>query len=194
METKPTLILASASPRRHDLLTAAGIPHTVLTADTDESIPEGIAPEEAVQLLSAKKAAAVLPLVPAGTPVLAADTVVALDGVILGKPKNEADAFSMLSSLSGRVHTVYTGVTVTDGTKTVTSFAATAVHMRPLSEAEITAYIKTGEPMDKAGAYGIQGRAVFFVTRIVGDYANVVGLPLSLVGEILSREFSYPLF
>ena len=188
------LILASASPRRHELLTAAGIPHTVKTADTDESLPDGIAPEEAVQLLSAKKAAAVAPLVPAGSLVLAADTVVALDKKILGKPRDEADALRMLSALSGRAHTVYTGVTVTDGAKTVTAFAATAVHMRPLSDEEILAYIKTGEPMDKAGAYGIQGRAVFFVTRIEGDYANVVGLPVSLVGEILAREFSYPLF
>ena len=189
-----TLILASASPRRHDLLSAAGICHTVLTQNTDESLPYGTAPEKAVELLSAQKAAAVLPISPAGAVILAADTVVALDGEILGKPQNEADAKRMLFALSGRDHYVYTGVTVTDGKKTVTRHQKTTVRMRSLSESEIDAYIKTGEPMDKAGAYGIQGRASLFVSGIDGDYANVVGLPVSLVGEILRLDFAFPLF
>lgn len=188
------LILASASPRRHDLLTAAGIPHTVLSADTDESLPSGIAPHEAVEILSARKAEAILPIAPAGSIILAADTVVTLDGGILGKPRDELDAKRMLLSLSGREHHVFTGVTVTDGMKTVTRHAKTAVRMRIISEEEIDAYIKTGEPMDKAGAYGIQGRAAFFVSGIEGDYANVVGLPVSLVGEILRIDFAFPLF
>ena len=120
--------------------------------------------------------------------------MVALDGGILGKPKNEADAKHMLESLSGREHHVYTGITMTDGAKSVTTHARTTVSMRTLTDAEIDAYIATGEPMDKAGAYGIQGRASLFVTGIEGDYANVVGLPVSLVGEILKEQFQLPLF
>ncbi|MBQ8747014.1 MAG: septum formation inhibitor Maf [Clostridia bacterium] len=194
MTNETNLILASASPRRHELLTAAGIPHTVLTADTDESLPDGILPHEAVEMLSLKKAQAVLPIAPDDAIILAADTVVALDGGILGKPQDEADAKHMLESLSGREHHVYTGVTVTDGKTTVTTHARTTVRMRTLTDAEIDAYIATGEPMDKAGAYGIQGRASLFVTGIEGDYANVVGLPVSLVGEILKEQFQLPLF
>lgn len=188
------LILASASPRRHELLTAVGLAHTVLTSEADESLPAGITPAEAVEMLSARKAKAVLPLAPAGALIVAADTVVALDGEILGKPRDERDAHRMLSALSRREHHVYTGVTVTDGEKTVTAHACTAVRMREITEAEIDAYIRTGEPMDKAGAYGIQGRAALFVRGIEGDYANVVGLPLSLLGDILGRDFGYPLF
>ncbi len=188
------LILASASPRRHELLTAAGLTHIVLTSEADETLPAGISPADAVEMLSARKAAAVLPLAPTGTLTVAADTVVALNGEILGKPKDETDAKRMLTALSGREHHVYTGVTVTDGTKTVTAHACTAVRMRTVAPAEIDAYIRTGEPMDKAGAYGIQGRAALFVTSIEGNYANVVGLPLSLLGDILSREFGFPLF
>ncbi len=194
MQKKTKLILASASPRRHELLTAAGIAHTVLTADTDESLPDGIPPQQAVEMLSAKKAAAVLPIAPADSIILAADTVVALDSNILGKPKDEADALRMLTSLSGRSHDVYTGVTLTNGQTTVTAHAKTAVTMRNIPEAEIVSYIKTGEPMDKAGAYGIQGRAALFVTGITGNYANVVGLPVSLVGDILREHFHYDLF
>ncbi len=194
MTNEMKLILASASPRRHELLTVAGIPHTVLTSDADESLPVGIAPADAVEMLSARKAAAVLPIAPDGAIVLAADTVVALDGEILGKPTDEADAKRMLTALSGREHHVFTGVTVTNGTKSVTMHARTSVRMRDLPPDEIAAYIATREPMDKAGAYGIQGRASLFVTGIEGDYANVVGLPVSLVGEILKNHFGYSLF
>lgn len=188
------LILASASPRRHELLTAAGLAHTVLTSEADETLPAGISPADAVEMLSARKANAVLPLAPAEAITVAADTVVSLNGEILGKPKDEADAKRMLSALSGQEHHVYTGVTVTDGTKTVTAHACTVVRMREITPAEINAYVRTGEPMDKAGAYGIQGRAALFVSGIEGDYANVVGLPLSLTGDILRREFGYSLF
>lgn len=188
------LILASASPRRHELLTAAGLAHTVLTSEADETLPAGISPADAVEMLSARKAAAVLPIAPEGSLIVAADTVVALAGEILGKPKDEADASRMLTALSDGEHHVYTGVTVTDGVKTVTAHACTAVRMRKITRAEIDAYIRTGEPMDKAGAYGIQGRAALFVSGIEGDYANVVGLPLSLLGDILTREFGRPLF
>ncbi len=193
MTNDKILILASASPRRHELLTAAGIAHTVLTADTDESLPDGISPDKAVEMLSRKKAQAVLPIAPDGGIVLAADTVVALDGVILGKPKDKADAKRMLAALSGGEHHVYTGVTLTDGKISVTAHARTTVRMRALTETEIDAYIETGEPMDKAGAYGIQARASLFVTGIEGDYANVVGLPVSLVGDILRKKFEFPL-
>lgn len=194
MKNETKLILASASPRRHELLTAAGIPHTVLTSDADEALPDGILPHEAVEMLSARKAAAVLPIAPKGAVILAADTVVALNGEILGKPTDKADASRMLAALSGGAHHVFTGVTVTDGTKTVTAHTKTAVRMRVITPAEIDAYIATGEPMDKAGAYGIQGRAALFVTGIEGDYANVVGLPVSQVGEILKNHFGYSLF
>ena len=185
METKPLLILASASPRRHELLTAAGIPHTVKTADTDESLPDGIAPEEAVQLLSAKKAAAVAPLVPAGSLVLAADTVVALDKKILGKPRDEADAYRMLHLLSGRAHQVMTGLTVLRGDRAVTCTEVTDIHFRPLSQGEIARYVATGEPMDKAGAYGIQGGAALFAENMQGDYYNVMGLPVCRLWQML---------
>lgn len=194
MTTKTTLILASASPRRHELLTAAGIPHTVLTADVDESLPHGISPHEAVKTLSLRKARAVLPLAPKGAIVLAADTVVALGGEILGKPKDKEDARRMLTALSGREHHVFTGITLTDGEKSLTAHERTTVRMRKLTPAEIDAYIATGEPMDKAGAYGIQARASLFVTGIEGDYANVVGLPVRLVGDLLSQQFGCPLF
>lgn len=194
MKNETTLILASASPRRHELLTAAGIPHTVLTADVDESFPHGIAPHETVERLSLRKARAVLPLAPQDSIILAADTVVALDGEILGKPKNEDDARRMLSALSDREHHVYTGITLTNGEKSFSAHERTTVRMRKITPAEIDAYIATGEPMDKAGAYGIQARASLFVTGIEGDYANVVGLPVRLVGDILSRQFGYPLF
>ncbi len=187
------LILASASPRRHELLTAAGIAHTVLTAEVDESLPDGILPHAAVEMLSLKKALAVLPLAPSGSIVLAADTVVAKDGEILGKPKDKADAKRMLTALSGSEHHVFTGVTLTNGEKTVTAHMKTAVHMRPLSEAEIDAYIETGEPMDKAGAYGIQSRASLFVQSIDGDYANVVGLPVCLLGQMMHEAFGISL-
>ena len=119
--------------------------------------------------------------------VIAADTVVCLDDEILGKPADEADARRMLRALSGRDHRVFTGVTAARGGTVLSAFEETAVHFRPLDEREIDAYIATGEPMDKAGAYGIQGRAALFVRAIEGDYFNVVGLPLCRLGEILKK-------
>lgn len=184
------IILASASPRRREILTTLGIPHRIVVSDADEALPAGLTPAEAVEMLAARKAAAVAPLVPADAVILAADTVVAVDGDILGKPRDAADAAAMLRQLSGRAHTVYTGVAVRRGAHALTAHEATEVRFAPLSEAEIAAYIATGEPADKAGAYAIQGRAARFIEGITGDYFNVVGLPAHRVCVMLEEMFS----
>ncbi len=171
-------ILASASPRRKELLEKAGYTFAVLVSDADETLPDGISPEEAVRLNAARKAQAVSALHP-GDVVLGCDTVVAIGGKILGKPRSAAEAKEMLRQLSGRTHTVYSGVCITDGTKETVFAVATDVTFYALSEATIDAYAATGEPMDKAGAYGIQGLGCVLVREISGDYSNVVGLPLS---------------
>ena len=191
-----TLILASGSPRRREILQNAGIPFTVLPSDADETLPKGTAPEEAVRLLSRRKADAALRKAPPGAVVLAADTVVAAFGdagveVILGKPHTPERATAMLRMLSGRTHRVLTGVTVTDGEKTVTDVVSTSVVMRRLSDAEIERYVSTGAPLDKAGAYGIQERAGVFVRELHGEYFNVVGLPLARTAEILRDDFGF---
>ena len=185
------LILASASPRRHEILNTAGIPHTVRTADADETLPAGISPEAAVEMLSARKAAAALNSAGKDEIILAADTVVSLDGEILGKPASAEDARRMLSALSGRTHAVFTGITVTDGQRTVTVHEKTTVRMRILHADEIDDYIASGDPLDKAGAYGYQSLAGIFVAGIEGDYFNVVGLPLCRTASILREEFGY---
>ena len=180
----PPIILASASPRRRDLLLGMGLTFTVKCADVDESIPEGMWPQEAVEMLSRRKAEAV----PSeDAVVIAADTVVALGDLILGKPQDEAHARRMLCMLSGRTHEVFTGVTVAYRGKLLTDSAATSVTFRTMTDDDITAYIKTGEPMDKAGAYGIQGLGGALVTEIEGDFDNVVGLPCRLLAEMLSK-------
>ena len=171
-------ILASASPRRKELLEKAGYTFAVLVSDADETLPDGISPEEAVRLNAARKAQAVSALHP-GDVVLGCDTVVAIGGKILGKPRSAAEAKEMLRQLSGRTHTVYSGVCITDGTKKTVFAVATDVTFYALSEVTIDAYAATGEPMDKAGAYGIQGLGCVLVREISGDYSNVVGLPLS---------------
>lgn len=179
------LILASNSPRRADILTQGGFTFTKRTADTDESLPAGIPPAEAVERLAALKGQAVEWR--AGEVILSADTVVVYDGQILGKPKDEADACRMLRMLSGNTHSVFTGVYITSGEKTFVFHEETAVTFFPLTDAEITAYVQSGEPMDKAGAYGIQGRGALFVERIHGDYLNVVGLPLARTANYLKE-------
>lgn len=174
------IILASNSPRRKELLTQAGIDFEVIAADVEE-ITTKTKPNEVVEELSQIKAKAVA-LVNPGRLVLAADTVVAFDGAILGKPKDEEDAFKMLTMLSGNTHQVYTGVTFIDADGIVNTFSeCTDVTMYENSEALIKAYIATKEPMDKAGAYGIQGKGAVLVKDIKGDYNNVVGLPLARV-------------
>lgn len=171
-------ILASASPRRKQLLEQAGYAFEIVVSDADESLPAGITPEKAVRLNAARKAQAVAETNP-GAVVLGCDTVVAIDGEILGKPQDEAEAKAMLRRLSGNTHTVYSGVCITDGTTETVFAVATDVTFYALSERTIDAYAATKEPMDKAGAYGIQGLGCVLVKEISGDYSNVVGLPLS---------------
>ena len=168
-----------------------GLDFIVRVADIDETMdPKGSAFVE-VARVSRRKALAV-PREP-GDVVIAADTIVVCDGRVLGKPKDEEDAFEMLSMLSGRFHEVMTGITVLRDRESITHTETTRVHFRRLLPEEIRAYIATGEPMDKAGAYGIQGGAAFFIDEIMGDYYNVMGLPLCCLGTIL-RELKLPVW
>ncbi len=183
------LVLASASPRRAELLRAAGIDFDSMPADVDESMHDGESPEQYVQRVANAKACGVLAR-SHGRPVVAADTVVVVDGKILGKPADAADATRMLKLLSGKRHQVLTAVSVSlggpeDACPAATAIERTTVEFASLSDAEIAEYVQSGEPMDKAGAYAIQGRASRFVTRIEGSYANVVGLPVALVYNLL---------
>jgi septum formation protein len=179
------LILASASPRRQELLRGAGIPFAVQPAEIDETPRKGEAPELYARRVAGEKAEAVAGKRPEEV-VLAADTIVIVDDEILGKPRDQRDAARMLQSLSGREHQVLTAVAlVVPGRGMETKCSTTRVHFRKLKEEEIQEYIASGEPMDKAGAYAIQGGAASWVTRLDGDYSNVVGLPLMLVAEML---------
>lgn len=186
-------ILASMSPRRRELLSAMGLNFDVCPADIDENI--GITdPKLLVRELALLKAGHIAKEhVGENVIVIAADTVVAADGEILGKPKDEDDAFRMLTMLSGRKHTVYTGYCCADAMtgRTTAKYAATDVYFRDLKEDEIRAYIATGEPMDKAGAYGIQGGASPFVRALDGEYENVVGLPVAALKALLCEEFTF---
>ncbi len=173
------LVLASQSPRRSDILRQAGIPFTVRVADVDESVLPGESPRAYVRRLAEAKARAVR-AAPEET-VLGADTTVVIDGEILAKPVDAADARRMLALLSGRRHEVLTGICLLRAGDAVCDCATTEVVFAPLSEREIAEYVASGEPMDKAGAYAIQGLASKFVERIEGDYFNVMGLPVALV-------------
>jgi septum formation protein len=180
------VILASSSPRRDKLLRQIGLEFEVVAADIDEILDPGIDPEILVQNLSYDKAFYVAGKLKNNSIIIGADTVVLKDR-ILGKPSDKEEAFKMLKFLQGDWHEVLTGITVLDSTnnKFVKAFEKTRVKMRPLSDSVIEAYVETGEPMDKAGAYGIQGRAAIFVERIEGCYTNVVGLPLLRLASIL---------
>lgn len=181
------LILASASPRRRELLGYFGLPFKVIPAAGPETPPDGADADRTVFYLSLAKARQVARDHP-GALVIGADTVVEIDGRILGKPRDEADAKRMLRMLSGREHQVRTGVSlVRDGAFYRTRTEMTRVFFREMTEAEIDAYVATGESMDKAGAYGYQGRAGIYVERIEGDFFNVVGLPLCLLGKMFSE-------
>ena len=177
------LILASASPRRQELLKLFGLPFVVRVADIDETMDPHLSPCDEVARVSRCKAAAV----PRGEDdvVIAADTIVVCEGKVLGKPKIEEEAFAMLRLLSGRDHQVMTGVTVLRGEEIVSFTEITDLHFRELSDREIARYVTSGEPMDKAGSYGIQGGAALFCTHMVGDYYNVMGLPVCRLGQIL---------
>lgn len=180
------MILASQSPRRRELLSLITADFRVIPAKGEEILPDGIAPSEAVVLLSRQKAAEIYREYKNET-IIASDTVVAIDGKILGKPTDEADAAAMLRLLSGRTHSVFTGVCIIAPDGSEKSFAEeTTVEFWPLSDELIEDYVKSGEPMDKAGAYGIQDSGALLVKRINGDYYNVMGLP---VGR-LYRELS----
>ena len=179
------LILASQSPRRKELLGLFHIPFTVCVADIDETMDLHKPVYDEVARVSCAKAQAV-----ACDPedvVIAADTVVVCDGQVLGKPADKADAYRMLRLLSGRDHQVMTGMTVLRGDKKLTCTEVTDIHFRELSDREIYSYIETGEPMDKAGSYGIQGGAALFVQRLNGDYYNVMGLPVCRLALALQQ-------
>ena len=177
------LVLASASPRRAELLHAAGFTFDVIPADVDERMLPDESPAQYVRRLAEAKANAIRPLA-AGRTVLGADTIVVVGGRVFGKPDDAEDARRMLRELSGRTHAVLTGVAIIGQTRCI-DVAETSVEFSELTPEEIDWYIATGEPMDKAGAYAIQGRAARFVTRIDGSYSNVVGLPISLVYALL---------
>lgn len=179
------LILASASPRRKELLNLFHIPFAIRAADIDETMDLAKPPFEEVGRVSALKALAVPR--EEGDIVIAADTIVVCEGKVLGKPRSGAEAVRMLTALSGRDHQVMTGCTVLAGQRQETFTEVTDLHFRPLSRKEIEKYVATGEPMDKAGSYGIQGGAALFCERMVGDYYNVMGLPVCRLYETLQR-------
>ena len=183
------IVLASASPRRRDLLETLEIgPFSVCPAEGGEQAPDTDDPEAIVTALSGRKAEEVFGRVGPDALVIAADTIVCCDGEVLGKPRDEEDAFRMLRLLSGRGHEVYTGICLLDRDGPVCGAEKTRVFFRELSDGEIRRYIETGEPMDKAGGYGIQGKAALFVRAIEGDYFNVVGLPLCRLGRMLAAK------
>lgn len=184
-----TIILASQSPRRQELLTGMGLaPFIVRPAQGEETAPPGLSPQALVEVLSAQKAAEVASTAHPQDLIVAADTVVAVGGRVLGKPRDRQQAQEMLGALSGRSHMVYTGVTVRQGDRILTGHEGTQVTFRALTQEEICRYVDTGEPMDKAGAYGIQGYGALLVEGIRGDYFNVVGLPVGLLHQML-RSF-----
>ena len=183
--TDKTLILASASPRRRELLGLTGLPFTIDAPDVDETC--SLAPREAVKELSRRKALAAAALHP-GCVILAADTLVSVDEKALGKPRDAEDAFRMLSLLSGRWHQVYTGVTVVDADGTLYREADTTdVHFEPMTDDAIRRYIATKEPMDKAGAYAVQGIAGLWIDQLRGSHTNVIGLPMALTRRLLEQ-------
>ena len=182
------IILASQSPRRRELLERMGVrDFRIVTPDIDEHMDRDLPPQELVGRISLEKALAVQEQEGNSPIIIAADTVVALDGAVLGKPADQLEAFKMLSTLSGCRHQVYTGVTVLRGEERYTVSEETTVSFRELTSEEIDRYIATGEPMDKAGAYGIQGYGALLVEGIQGDYYNVMGLPVCRLGCLLRQ-------
>ena len=180
------IVRASGSPRRQELLGRMGITDlTVRVPEVEESYPAGLSPEETVCYISREKSDAARLLCDENELIITADTMVFLDDKRLGKPKDEAQALEMLTALAGRRHTVCTGVTVRRGNVILTRAQSTDVYFRPATERELRAYIRTGEPMDKAGAYGVQGKGSLLVRRIDGDFFNVMGLPVEMLAEML---------
>lgn len=180
------IVLASGSPRRQELLVRMGISDfDIRVPEVEERYPEGLSPEETVCYISREKSDAARLLCGPEEIIITADTMVFLDEKRLGKPKNEEDALAMLTALAGRQHTVCTGVTVRQGERILTAAEHTDVYFHPATESQLRAYIRTGEPMDKAGAYGVQGKGALLVERIDGDFFNVMGLPVSLLSDLL---------
>ncbi|WP_281889060.1 nucleoside triphosphate pyrophosphatase [Paenibacillus sp. YYML68] len=193
-EQKVRIILASSSPRRQELLALIGLPFRVQSSDADESTEEGLDPHQIVEQLAERKARAVLEqgrasgTLESDAVIIGSDTIVVQDGHVLGKPKDEADALHMLRMLQGREHEVYTGIAcilTTDGSARL-AHERTVVRMKSADDERLRRYIATGEPMDKAGSYGIQGFGATLVERIEGDYFSVVGLPVSKLYDMLS--------
>ena len=181
------IILASKSPRRKEILDTLGFEYRCVPADTDETPEEGMSPADTVMLFSERKAFAVMDEAEYGDIVLGMDTMVCIDGKLLGKPKDEEDAFRMLKMLSGRKHNVITGYTVICGNKWESGCVSTDVYFRPLTDSEIRWYISTKEPMDKAGAYGIQGKGSLFVESVDGDFFSVIGFPVCTVFKVVKK-------
>lgn len=194
MNSNPRIILASASARRRDILTHLGLDPEIAVSHADESLDPSTPPRLYTEELSLRKARAVLPDHGDDCLIIASDTVVCANGRILGKPKDRENAYSMLSLLSGSTHSVVSGVAVAYGGKTSVASEVTEVTFRNIPEREIYRYIDTGEPFDKAGAYGIQDIASVFVEKINGDYFNVVGLPVFRLFELLKKDFGLDYF
>ena len=202
--TPVTIILASASPRRQELVRMLGMPVVIRPSDADERTPADWPPERVVEELSQRKAKAVWEQARESAEhavVVGSDTLVTIDGRILGKPRDEEDAAEMLRLLSGRTHEVYTGLCCIGhglsepaggAPEILVSHTVSKVTFRPMSEEEIRAYIRTGEPMDKAGSYGIQGIGAVFIDRIEGDFFSIMGLPVSLLYQMLLRFGASP--
>lgn len=191
MTLPPHIYLASRSPRRGELLAQLGVRYTVLPSDVDESVLPEESPEHYVLRLARQKAAVCVQRIAqqgmASLPVLAADTTVCIDGIILGKPEDDADAAAMLRRMSDRWHAVHTAVALAQGERIEVLLSSTQVELAPMSEAEIAAYVASGDPHDKAGGYGIQGLAGAFVRRIEGSYSGVMGLPVYETSQLLKK-------
>lgn len=182
------IVLASGSPRRRELLERIGITDfDVRVPEVEEYFPENLTPQQVVEYISREKAEAAAALCSADEIVITADTMVFLDEARLGKPADEADALRMLTALQGRRHTVCTGVTVRRGAESITESESTHVYFRPATQSELRAYIATGEPMDKAGSYGVQGKGALLVEKLDGDFFNVMGLPVLRLSRMLAR-------
>ncbi len=183
-------ILASKSPRRRELIGEIIKKFEIITRDVDESLPEGIHPREGVEMLAVRKGEAVARELDPDCVVISSDTLVEIGGVALGKPADKADAFKMLRLLSGKAHNVHTGVAVHYRDRVCSGVATTAVYFREMTDAEINDYIDSGDPMDKAGSYGIQSGGGKFVEKIEGDYDTVVGLSVSLTKELIDEALN----
>ncbi|WP_283243695.1 Maf family protein [Feifania hominis] len=186
------IYLASQSPRRREILKNVGLDFKALTSGVDESFADGLPLTKLTTTLALAKADDVASRVAADDIVIGADTIVVLDGNILGKPRDESDAFAMLTLLSGNTHEVHTGLAVVRGEQRVTHLSVSRVTFKELTSAQIERYIATDEPYDKAGGYAAQGVASLFIERIDGDFFSVMGLPVAALGDILARDFGYP--